>query len=405
MAVFSAPYQTPDDAQHAVIAAVKQQEHAGRDGARSGAQQGKRSLHGRHGAEHRRRRHGQPRRELAHELHGHRRQRQRRRAPLQRRQRRARSSSASPPTKRSRTSSRSRTGRRFPSKAKSNRFASTTSRASRRAAAGAHANSAARVHRARPRTLRRPAFAASVFGSMVGLGGGFILVPVLRLFFGFEPAEAAGTSLVLVVANSASGSVAYLLQRRVHVRVGLLIALGGLPGSILGAWAVTRISAQTFDWLLAALLIAVGTDLILNRHRRIAGRADVSAISATKGMSYRLAISSRLHRRADFESVRHRRRRDRRTVAACISRTCRLTPSARRRTSPSCSPRRSAWPCISRSTTSGLATVVPLVAGGLLGGPIGARLSLRLKSSLLLLLVAVALFAAAGSLILKHLIR
>jgi uncharacterized membrane protein YfcA len=52
-----------------------------------------------------------------------------------------------------------------------------------------------------------------------------------------------------------------------------------------------------------------------------------------------------------------------------------------------------------------LSSVVPLVAGGLLGGPIGARLSLRLKSSLLLLLVAVALFAAAGSLILKHLIR
>ena len=42
---------------------------------------------------------------------------------------------------------------------------------------------------------------SSAFGSMVGLGGGFILVPVLRLFFGLAPAEAAGTSLVLIVAS------------------------------------------------------------------------------------------------------------------------------------------------------------------------------------------------------------
>ena len=56
---------------------------------------------------------------------------------------------------------------------------------------------------------------------MVGLGGGFILVPVLRLFMGFSPAYAAGTSLVLIVANSASGALTYILQRRVHLRIEL----------------------------------------------------------------------------------------------------------------------------------------------------------------------------------------
>jgi hypothetical protein len=246
--------------------------------------------------------------------------------------------------------------------------------------------------------------AASVFGSMVGLGGGFIVVPALRLFFGFEPAEAAGTSLVLVVANSASGSVAYLLQRRVHVRVGLLIALGGLPGSLIGAWAVTRVSAQTFDWLLAALLIAVGTDLILNRHRRIAGRADVSAISATKGMSYRLAIAlgfivgliSSLFGIGGGAIVVPSLLYFSQLPAHAISATSHFAILL---TSPVGLAAHIAQHDVR------LSSVVPLVAGGLLGGPIGARLSLRLKSSLLLLLVAVALFAAAGSLILKHLIR
>ncbi|MBV8488888.1 MAG: sulfite exporter TauE/SafE family protein, partial [Candidatus Eremiobacteraeota bacterium] len=67
---------------------------------------------------------------------------------------------------------------------------------------------------------------ASAFGSMVGLGGGFILVPILRLFFGLAPAEAAGTSLLLIIANSFSGAITYLWHRRVHVRLGLLIAAG-----------------------------------------------------------------------------------------------------------------------------------------------------------------------------------
>jgi uncharacterized membrane protein YfcA len=49
--------------------------------------------------------------------------------------------------------------------------------------------------------------------------------------------------------------------------------------------------------------------------------------------------------------------------------------------------------------------VVPMVIGGLLGGPIGARLSLRLKSAGLLLLVAFALFLAAIALIVRHLVH
>jgi hypothetical protein len=239
---------------------------------------------------------------------------------------------------------------------------------------------------------------------MVGLGGGFIVVPVLRLFFGFEPAEAAGTSLVLVVANSASGSVSYLLQRRVHVRVGLLIALGGFPGSLAGAWAVTRISAQTFDWLLAALLIAVGADLLVNRHRRVAGRVDVAEISSTKVMSYRAAVGVGV-------------------VVGFISSSFGIGGGAIVVPSllyfsqlPAHVVSATSQFAILLTSPVGLAahiaqhdvrpsSVLPLVAGGLIGGPLGARLSLRVKSARLLLLVGLALFAAAGSLVLKHLIR
>ena len=54
------------------------------------------------------------------------------------------------------------------------------------------------------------ALAASALGSMVGLGGGFLMVPILRLAFGFAPAEAAGMSLAMVVANGASSTLSNL---------------------------------------------------------------------------------------------------------------------------------------------------------------------------------------------------
>ncbi len=135
------------------------------------------------------------------------------------------------------------------------------------------------------------AFVASIFGSMVGLGGGFILVPIMRLFMGFPPAYAAGTSLVLIVANSASGAFAYLLQRRVHLKIGLLVAAGGLPGSVLGAIASLHISPLLFDSILAALLVAVAIDMAWNAERRMAGRVEHHRVASIKGMSYRGALA------------------------------------------------------------------------------------------------------------------
>jgi len=57
--------------------------------------------------------------------------------------------------------------------------------------------------------------AIGAFGTLIGAGGGFLLVPLLVLGYHFPPAHAVGTSLSLVFLNAASGSAAYLRQRRV----------------------------------------------------------------------------------------------------------------------------------------------------------------------------------------------
>lgn len=245
---------------------------------------------------------------------------------------------------------------------------------------------------------------ASIGGSMVGLGGGFILVPLLRLFFNLGPAEAAGTSLVLVVANSASGAFTYLLQRRVHVKVGLMLAAGGLPGSILGALIVQHISAAAFDWIFGIFLVVVASDMIFNRTRRARSAADVRDVRDLKGMSYRAAalagfavgIVSSLFGIGGGIIVVPTLLYFSELPAHAISATSHFAILL---TSPVGLAAHIAAHDIR------LAAVVPLVLGGLCGGPIGARLSLRLKSPQLVVVVASALVIAAGSLALRHVLH
>jgi len=246
------------------------------------------------------------------------------------------------------------------------------------------------------------AFFASVFGSMVGLGGGFVLVPILRLFLGFSPAYAAGTSLVLIVANSASGAFTYLLQRRVHLKIGWLIAAGGLPGSILGAVLSLRISPRLFDTILAVLLVAVAIDMAWNAERRIAGRAEHHRVATIKGMSYRAALGlgfvvgifSSLFGLGGGIILVPTFLYFSELPAHAISATSHFAILLT-------SPVGLVVHILQRDIIA--RDIVPLVAGGLLGGPIGARLSLRLRSPQLLIVVAIALVTAAGTLIWRQL--
>lgn len=237
---------------------------------------------------------------------------------------------------------------------------------------------------------------------MVGLGGGFILVPVLRLFFGLGPADAAGTSLVLVVANSASGATTYLLQHRVHVRVGLWLAAGGVPGSIVGAVLAKRISPTLFDGLLAAILILVALDMIFRRVRTIGKREDpTTAVHALRGMPIAAALS----------------------VGFAVGLVSSLFGVGGGVVLVPTLLYFSDLPAHAISATShfgivltspvGLvvhafqhdirvADIASLVIGGLCGGPIGAHLSLKLQSRQLLYFVALALVIGAVSLILRH---
>jgi len=115
------------------------------------------------------------------------------------------------------------------------------------------------------------------FGTLVGAGGGFLLVPVLLLLYPERDADTiTSMSLLVVLANAASGSAAYAWQRRVDFRSGAWFALATLPGSVGGALLVGYIPRTAFDVAFAAVLGAVGVFLVRPRYGVTAVREPVT---------------------------------------------------------------------------------------------------------------------------------
>ncbi|MEM2759997.1 MAG: sulfite exporter TauE/SafE family protein [Nitrososphaerales archaeon] len=109
-------------------------------------------------------------------------------------------------------------------------------------------------------------FGAGTLGSLLGLGGGFIIVPTLTSM-GLAPSQIAGTSLFGVFSNAASSTIAYAKQKRIDYRLGIKFAVFAIPGAIVGAYISSLISLPEFKLYFAIILI--GTSLYILRKNRL----------------------------------------------------------------------------------------------------------------------------------------
>jgi uncharacterized membrane protein YfcA len=105
------------------------------------------------------------------------------------------------------------------------------------------------------------------YGTLVGLGGGFLVVPLLLLIYKLPPPAAAATSLVVVFLNASSGSVGYLRRRRVDLRTGVLLALGTIPGALIGPWVAVRTPDRAFRVIFGVFLLAMAVFLWVRPER------------------------------------------------------------------------------------------------------------------------------------------
>ena len=86
--------------------------------------------------------------------------------------------------------------------------------------------------------------AVGFLSGMFGVGGGFLLTPLL-IFTGIPPAVAVATVTPQIVASSTSAAISYWRRRLIDVKMTALLAAGGLVGSALGVFGVPRCSARS----------------------------------------------------------------------------------------------------------------------------------------------------------------
>ena len=113
-------------------------------------------------------------------------------------------------------------------------------------------------------------FAVGTYGTIIGLGGGFILVPVLLFLYpGYGPEKFTAISLAVVWANTTSGSIAYARLRRIDYLTGVIFAAASAPGVVAGAFLVHEVPERGFILIFAVLLMGLGLLTLQGRTLRV----------------------------------------------------------------------------------------------------------------------------------------
>jgi uncharacterized membrane protein YfcA len=114
---------------------------------------------------------------------------------------------------------------------------------------------------------------AGLFGSLLGLGGGTLIVPILTLGFGLPLIKAVGISLVCVIVTSGAASGVYLERRVANLRLGMTLELFTACGALIGGLVAFLLPERVLELLFGALLVYVAVTMARRREPARAGGA------------------------------------------------------------------------------------------------------------------------------------
>ncbi|MGA8153452.1 MAG: sulfite exporter TauE/SafE family protein [Terriglobales bacterium] len=98
-------------------------------------------------------------------------------------------------------------------------------------------------------------FVAGLLGSLTGLGGGVVLVPLLTIFFKVDIRYAIGASLVSVIATSSGAAAAYVKEGFSNIRIGMFLEIATTLGALCGAFLATRVSTRSLAIIFGVTLL------------------------------------------------------------------------------------------------------------------------------------------------------
>jgi uncharacterized membrane protein YfcA len=106
---------------------------------------------------------------------------------------------------------------------------------------------------------------AGVLGSLLGLGGGIIVIPTLTLLFGIDIRYAIGASIVSVIATSSGAAAAYVRERMTNMRVAMVLEIATTLGALSGAFLAGQLGGR---WLYIIFGLVMGYSSLMMFRKR-----------------------------------------------------------------------------------------------------------------------------------------
>jgi len=142
---------------------------------------------------------------------------------------------------------------------------------------------------------------AGAFGSLLGIGGGVIIVPILHLVFKVPMHLAISTSLVSVIATSCSGVIKYLRQHYTDIRLAVILETATTFGALSGGIFATRISPDILRLIFVPALLYTSFSMSRKRVFHIIPEADESIesysakLSLLQGYYFDIDLQTKIH--------------------------------------------------------------------------------------------------------------
>lgn len=105
---------------------------------------------------------------------------------------------------------------------------------------------------------------AGLASGYVGVGGGFIMVPLMLSIIGIPMRKASGASLIAVMILAIPGVIEQGVIGNINYLAGIAIVIGTIPGAVIGARLVTKVPERTLRLLFGCFLIVAAVMLVLN---------------------------------------------------------------------------------------------------------------------------------------------
>lgn len=233
-------------------------------------------------------------------------------------------------------------------------------------------------------------FAIGLYGTLVGAGGGSVLIPVLLLMFPEEsPAALTSMSLAVVFFNAYSGTIAYMRMGRIDYFAGTVFTVAGVPGAVLGALLVHEVPRALFDPAFGLLLTGIGAMLVANPLGGMRADDGAREMSASRmrtgaiGSAYIAVLSSLLGIGGGIIHV------------PFLIRVLRMPPHFATATShfvlTFMALTATVVHVVLGEFSTGIDRTLCLAVGVMMGAPLGAALSLKIRGSIIVRMLAIAL--------------